>query len=230
MARSARTALPLPRRLLLAAILALAATLAVGASRAWAASSASDALGPSPASTPVAFPAAVEEEWEEEDGEWEVEDDEEEWKVGEEEEVGGESGSGAESGAWREVPESCPLYQANARVVVSEGSDEVNLLVDYELEKPTKVTVEYWLKGSHGALQLKPLQRRMSRHGSLRGVERLSAREMSKVQAARAFVVDLEMAGMPSRCERYCTHHLTSSQQRGDRTVWSEPARRSQGH
>jgi hypothetical protein len=199
------------------AILAPAAMLAVGAAPSRAA-----------ASVPVAFPAAGEEEWEEEAGEWEVEDTEEEWEVGEEVEVEGEGGwevIGEERR--REAPESCTLDQVSARVVASERKDAVRLLVDYRSKKPTKVDVKYWLKGSRGALQLKPLRRRMSQHGSLYGVERLNAHEMSKVRAARAFVVDLDMAATPSSssCERHRTRHLTAKRGRRNRTVWSEPAR-----
>jgi hypothetical protein len=115
----------------------------------------------------------------------------------------------------------------SALVIASERKDAVRLLVDYTLKKATKVDVKYWLKGSRGALQLKPLRRRMSRHGSLYGVEHLNLREMSKVRAARAFVVDLDMATTPSSssCERHRTRHLTARRGRRYRTVWSEPAR-----
>jgi hypothetical protein len=208
------------------AILALAATLTVCASPSRAA-----------ASAPVAFPSAIEEEWEEEPGEWEVEEDEEEWEVEdegewevEEDEEEGERGSGWEvsgEGRHRDAPESCTPYRANASIVALERRDTVRLKVSYTSDKATTVEVEYWLEGSRGALQMKSLQRRMSRQGSLRVVERLSDREMSKVRAARAFVVDLDMAGVPSYRERYCTRHLTTRERRGDRMVWSEPERQT---
>ena len=217
MTPSDRTARLLTRKLLLVAILALAATFAAGA-----------LPGRAVASAPVALPSAAEEEWEEEPGEWEVEEDEEEWEVGEEVEVGGDGGwevVGEERHG--EAPESCALSRVSALVIASERKDAVQLVVDYTLKKATRVDIEYWLKGSRGALQLKPLRRRMSRHGSLHGVERLSPREMSKVRAARAFVVDLDMAAAPSSssCERQRTRHLTARQGRRDRTVWSEPGR-----
>lgn len=200
------------------AILAPAAMLVLGVAPSRAA-----------ASTPVAPPSAVEEEWEEEAGEWEIEEgEEEEWEVGEEVEVGGDGGwevAGEERHG--EAPESCSLSQVSALVIASERKDAVQLLVDYTLKKATKVNIEYWLKGSRGALQLKPLRRRMSRRGSLYGVERLTPREMSKVRAARAFVVDLDMAATPSSssCERHRTRHLTARRELRDRTVWSEPGR-----
>jgi hypothetical protein len=179
---------------------------------------------------PVAFPSAVEEEWEEEAGEWEVEDDEEEWEVGEEVEAEGAGGSGWEvsiEGEHGAGPESCTLSRVSALVVASERRDAVRLLVDYRSKKATKVDVKYWLKGSRGALQLKPLRRRMSRRGSLYGVERLNAHEMSKVRAARAFVVDLDMAATPSSpsCKRHRMRHLTARRGRRGQTVWSEPVR-----
>jgi hypothetical protein len=62
----------------------------------------------------------------------------------------------------------------------------------------------------------------MSRRGSLRVVERLSTREMSKVRAARAFVVGLDTAGTPSYCG-HDTRHLTARERHGARTIWSEP-------
>lgn len=211
--------------------LLVATILAVNTYPSLAPSPASAAASPSVASAPLAL---EEEEWEEEPDEWEVEDEEEEWVV--EEDEGGwvveedEPDSGWEVAGERQggdAPEPCAPYRANARVVAAERQDTVLLKVDYPGRRAKKVRVDYWLKGSRGALQLAPLRQRTSRRGSLRGVERLSARKMSKVRAARAFVVDLEMAGTPSYCDRYSTRHLTARQRRGDRMVWSEPARRA---
>jgi len=181
------------------------------------------------ATAPIA--SVEEEEWEEEPDEWEVEDEEEEWVVEDDEgewvvenegeadwEVSGESRQ-------RESPEACTPYQASARVVAAGRRDTVRLEISYTSEKATGVKVDYRLRGSRGGLRLRSLRRRMARHGSLRGVERLSDREMSKVRAARTFVVDLEMRGVPSGCEDSPVRHLTARQRRGDRTVWSEPVR-----
>jgi len=225
MTRSDRIArLPL-YRLLVAAILIVAMSLAPSLT----APVASAARSPSPASSP--FPS-VEEEWEEEEweeGEWE---EEEEWEEGEEEGAEGESGSGWEGtgeDGHRGAPEACALYSMSARIVSSERRHTVSLRVRYTSDEATGVKVEYWLKGSRGALQMKPLRRRMSRHGSLHGVERLSAREMAKLRAARSFVVDRDMTSTPSSCARYCTRHLTDRQQHGGRTVWNEPTRAARG-
>jgi len=183
------------------------------------------------ASTPAtSLPfASTEEEWEEEPDEWEVEDEEEEWVVEEDEgewvvedeaeagwEVPGESRKGV-------APESCTPYRASARVVAASRGDTVRLEIGYASEKATGVTVDYWLKGSRGALRMRPLRRRIGRHGSLRGVERLSDRGMSKVRAARSFVVDLETRGAHFGCEDSHVRHLTIRQRLGEHTVWTEP-------
>jgi hypothetical protein len=185
------------------------------------------------ADTPI---ASLEEEWEEEPDEWEVEDEEEEWVVEEDEgewvveeegeadwEVSGESRKG-------ETPESCTPYRSSARVVAAPGGGTVRLEISYASKKAAGVRVDYWLKGSRGALQMRSLQRRIRRRGSLREVEHLNDREMSKVRAARSFVVDLEMKGTPSRCEGSQVRHLTAKQRLGDRTVWTEPARPATGY
>jgi len=211
----------------------------VGSGPSFAAPTAGAATSPSQA---VARLSSAEEEWEEEPGEWEVEDEEEEWEVEEDEgewevEEGSEA-AGANDSGWEvsiegergKASKPCTSYRANARVVAAERRDTVLLRVDYPSKKAKRVRVKYWLRGSRGALQLAPLRQRTSRRGSLRGVERLSAKEMSKVRAASAFVVDLELAGMPSYCDRYGTHHLTARQRRGDRMVWSEPARQTWRH
>lgn len=229
MARPDRTACTLLLRLLVATI----PILTVGSGPIFAAPTAGAVTGPSQALAPL---ASAEEEWEEEPWEWEVEDEEEEWEVEDDEgewevEEGaeeGERGSGWEVSGERQPKdalESCAPYRANASIIASERRDTVRLRVSYASEKATAVKVEYWLKGPRGALRLKPLRRRMSRHGSLRGAERLSTRQMSKVRAARAFTVDLDMTGTP--CGRYSTRHLTARQRRGDRMVWSEPARQT---
>ena len=215
---------------LLALLVAAILLLVIGTGPSFAFPAANADAGAPAASAPLPF---AEEEWEEDEGEWEVENGDEEREVEEEREAGGGSDGGWEVSGEdrrRETPESCMLYRASARVVVAGRGNTVRLEVSYTSDKATKVNVEYWLKGARGALQMKSLRRRMSRHGSLRGVEHLNDREMSKVRAARAFVVDLEMKGTPAYCERYCMRHLTARQRRGDRMVWSEPARQTPGY
>lgn len=166
------------------------------------------------------FPATSEEEWE-----WEEEGEEEwEWEQvdEEDEEDGGEWEEDSSGGGSNEAPEACQLYETHARVVASDRGDSVRLVIRYASTEASRVEVEYWLKGSKGALQLKPLRGHMSKHGSLRGVERLGVREMEKVRAARVFVVDIELPGTPTNCERYRTRHLTARLPHGARTTWSE--------
>ncbi len=170
--------------------------------------------GPLPPS--VSEPRAEEEIWEEEG--WEEENSEEgdaeEAEEAEEEEYEEPEPTQAE----------CKLYAATARLVASDRHDSVRLTVRYETSEATTARVEYWLNGARGSFQLKPLKRHMFTRGTIVGSERLSAREMAKVRAARIFVVHLEMPGLAPGCERYCTRHLTARRDSGAQTIWSEPA------
>jgi hypothetical protein len=157
----------------------------------------------------------TEEIWEEEG--WDEGNSEE----GEAEEPEEESEESEESEST--VPAECNLYATTAHLVASDRHDSVRLTLRYETGEATNVKVEYWLKGGHGSLQLSPLRRHMSTRGTIQGSERLSAREMAKVRAARVFVVHLDMPGLPQYCERYCTRRLTVKREAAGQTTWSEP-------
>jgi hypothetical protein len=206
-------------RLLATLALATAVALAIGAGPASAAPVFPQVpFAPISATAPT---AADEGEWEETEEEWEWEESEEEAEG--EEGTWEEEGEGSGEPRPEQPPAACQLYRASARVVASDRNDSVRLVVHYSSSKASPVTVEYWLKGSRGALQMKPLRRHMSKHGSLHGSERVAPGEMDRVRAARVFIVDVEMPGTPSYCERYCTRRLTSREHHGARTIWSEP-------
>jgi hypothetical protein len=156
-------------------------------------------------------PRAEEEIWEEEG--WDERNSEE----GEAEETEEETEESSPP------PEECNLYAMTTRLVASDRNDTVHLTVRYEAGEATDVKVEYWLKGARGSFQLKPLGRQMSTRGTIQGSQRLSAREMAKVSAARVFVVYLEILGLPRYCESYFTRRLTAKHESGSRAVWSEP-------
>lgn len=219
MARSNRRTIAwLCRRLATLALLGLSLVVAMGGSTNVAATAIpgiATLQQPSPT-----FPSASEEE----EAEAEEAEEEWEWEEGEEEPEEGEGeGEGSDGSSPSEPPAACQLYEVSARVVASDRRDVLRLAIHYASSKPAKVKVEYWLKGGKGIQRLKSLRRRISRHGSLHGVERLSTREMEKVRAARTFVVDIEVPGTPSHCERYCIRHLTARHDRGAVVIWSEP-------
>jgi hypothetical protein len=143
-----------------------------------------------------------------EDEEWEEEE--------EEEEESEEEGLSA-------LPSECVLYTATARVTALTRANTVRLSIRYASYEPARSTIDYWLKGGEGSLQLKASKRYLSKKGQLHSVEHLSARAMEKVQAARVFVVHIDTAATPPHCDRYSTLRLTSKHQAGQRTSWSEP-------
>jgi len=138
-------------------------------------------------------------------------------------EEGEAEGSEEESENSTPSPEECNVHATTARLVASERNDTVHLTVQYEAGEATSVKVEYWLKGDRGNFQLKRLRRQMSTRGTIQGSERLSADAMTKVGAARLFVMHLEIPGLPRYCDRYLTRRLTAKRESGHRAIWSEP-------
>jgi hypothetical protein len=78
-------------------------------------------------------------------------------------------------------------------------------------------------EGRPRQLPARALRRHISTQGAIQGIERLSARAMAKVRAARIFVVRLETPGLPQHCKPYSTGRLAAKREAGDRAIWSEP-------
>ncbi len=159
----------------------------------------------------------LEEEGEELDGEAGL--FEEEWEAEEAEE---EDEERLAAGAVL-LPSECLLRSAEARVNASSAHDTVRLAVRYTTSQPTEVSVDYWLKGAKGSLQLEGTKQRFGERGTLRASQRLSDRAMTKARMARVFIVRLEAPGAPSYCDRLATLHLTAKQASGAGTTWSAP-------
>ncbi len=155
------------------------------------------------------FEAEISDEEFEEGDEWE----------GEEEEV-----EELEADDSRGLPPECVLSTATARVVASDKGNTVRLSIHYASSEPVRTTVDYWLKGGQGSLQLKASKRFMARRGHLSSTERLSDRAMEKVRAARVFIVHIDPVATPSYCDRYSTLRLTAKRTAGTQTSWSQPA------
>ncbi len=122
------------------------------------------------------------------------------------------------------LPAECLLRTAEAHVTTAPGHNVVSLAIRYTASTPTKVTVDYWLKGDKGSLQLGETTRHFAQQGVFRVDEHLSDRAMAKVQAARTFIVQIDIAAAPSSCDRYSTQRLTARHVSGGHATWSRPS------
>jgi hypothetical protein len=126
-------------------------------------------------------------------------------------------------------PTECLLRSAAARVVTSTPHDSVSLTVRYTSYAPSEVSVDYWLKGGRGSLQLGKARERFAEKGLLRLSEHLSARAMAKAQAARAFIVSLDVPAAPPLCDRYAIRRLTVRRPTGGQIDWLTPGSSAEG-
>jgi hypothetical protein len=166
--------------------------------------------------TPSPAPVASSVEAEEVEAEEEAEDEEAEEEEEEEDEALGTTGPLL-------LPPECLVHTAEAHVAASAVHGVVQLTIHYTSYTPTEVTVNYWLKGDKGSLQLAETKRHFSRQGVFREDEHVSDRAMSKVLAARAFIIQLGIPAAPSSCNRYSTQRLTAKHLAGGHATWSRP-------
>lgn len=165
--------------------------------------------------TPFQGPAAASDAGEEFE---ELEDEEGEEEEFEDEEEEEELGAGALL-----LPPECLLHTAEAHVDASTAHDVVRLTIRYTSYTPTNVSIDYWLKGGKGSLQLGETKRHFGRQGVFREETRLSERAMEKVLAARAFIVQLSIPAAPSYCQKQATQRLTAKRAAGGHATWSRP-------
>jgi hypothetical protein len=171
---------------------------------------------PEPLQLPTAGFAEAEELEGEED--WEDEEGEEE----EFEEEGEDEGTGTDGPLL--LPPECLLHTAEAQVTASAAHGVVQLTIRYTSYTPISVSVNYWLKGSKGSLQLGETKRHFGRKGVFHEEAHLSEHAMSKVLAARTFVVELGIPAAPSYCAKYSTQRLSAKHVTGSRETWSRPS------
>jgi hypothetical protein len=164
-----------------------------------------------PALAEVSF--LEEEDWDE--AEWELEEETEE---AEEEEL--------EAGKAVQLPEDCLLDSAEPEVLALFAHDRLSLTLLYTSQAPTRVGLDFWLKGGKGTLQVGSAQRHLGEHGVLRMSSHLDEQAMAKVRAARSFIVNLDVPETPSHCKGDLTLHLTAKHLLGDRATWSLPLSR----
>lgn len=157
-----------------------------------------------------------------EDEEVEAEEEAEGEEEGEESE-GEEDDEGLGSTGPLLLPPECLLHSAEAHVAASAAQGAVRLTIHYTSYTPADVTVDYWLKGGKGSLQLGESKRHLNRQGTIREEEHVSERAMAKVLAARVFIVQLDIAAAPSFCDKYSTQRLTAKHAGGGHATWSRP-------
>jgi hypothetical protein len=170
------------------------------------------------ATLPAQAPATLATESEEIEAEEESEDEEE----GEESEAEEDDEDLGSVGPLF-LPPECLLHTAEASVAAAATPGVVRLTIHYTSYAPTNVSVKYWLKGSKGSLQLGETKRHFSRQGVFREDAHVSERAMSKVLAARTFIVQLGIPAAPSSCDKYSTQRLTTKHVAGGHATWSRP-------
>jgi hypothetical protein len=169
------------------------------------------AVAPEAARAEAAFP--FEEGEEETEEEWELEETEE-GEEAEEEEFGARPTA--------PLPPECLLRTIEPSVVAQLPNGSLRLTLRYTARTPTRVEIDYWLKGGKGSLQLDSVKRHFERQGVLHLSHHLDEREVAKVRAARVFIVDLDVPAAPASCKQYLTLHLSAKDLHRSRATWSE--------
>ncbi len=159
-----------------------------------------------------AVAAEEEEEWEEECEEEECE--EEAW-----EEVEGE-----DDGGWgqvfdeEEAPESptapgpsaeCPLDTVKPKAVFERDRGKLRLVLRYTADTPTKVGVDFWLKGGKGATNGHgSAERRLNKTGVLSLGRHIDQKAQGKSGSGNVVIVQLKAPAAPSNCPSKVTKRL----------------------
>lgn len=183
----------------------------------------------------VQLPGIVEIDDEEEDDEGESE--EEEIEAAECEVVEEESREEEEECESAEVdftpPAACFLETADAAVSADLVHDKLRLALRYTAGKPAAVSVDYFLRGSKGALNLEGDQKHFGRDGVFRLTQDLTDVQAKKVAAAKSFTVTVDPVNAPRSCGEFLDQHLTVKRGASGGAMWVDddstfrPARRS---
>lgn len=178
------------------------------------------AIATLPFTAPVAAPESARADAEllaeegEEEGENEEAEEEEFEEEGEEEEF--------EAKTTGPLPPECLLHTAEPNVVAQLGRASLHLTLHYTARAPTRLGIDYWLKGGKGSLQLGSVSRHIGSQGTLHLTRHLDEGEVAKVRAARVFIVDLDVPAAPSSCDKYLTLRLSAKSLHRLRATWSE--------
>lgn len=178
------------------------------------------AIATAPLAAPVVSPEPAQAEVDFIAEETDEEGEEEEWELEEAEEEAEEEEFSAKGAAV--LPTECLLRSAEPSIVAQLNGSTLHLNLQYTARTPTRVNIDYWLKGGKGSLQLGSASRHLGRQGTLHLTSHLDEHEAAKVSAARSFIVDLDLPAAPSSCEKYLTLRLNAKDLNRSRATWSE--------
>ena len=121
--------------------------------------------------------------------------------------------------------EECVLEDATGRVSANPGNDSVALILHYEADAPSAVSIDARLRGGKGSVHLGADRARFRTSGTFRDTFVLGEKRMERVLAAREFEVELQAAGTP----RYCRLELNGALHRAKRSLRAGGRDRSGG-
>lgn len=111
--------------------------------------------------------------------------------------------------------EECVLEDATARVAANPGNDSVALVVRYEADAPSAVSIDARLRGGKGSVHLGADRAHFRSSGTFRDTFVLGEKRMERVLAAREFEVELQAVDTP----RYCRLELNGALHRAKRSL-----------
>jgi hypothetical protein len=121
--------------------------------------------------------------------------------------------------------EECVLEDATARVSVNPGNDSVALVIRYEADAPSAVSLDARLRGGKGSIHLGADRAQFRISGTFRDTFVLGEKRMARVLAAREFEVELQAVNTP----RYCRLELNGALHRAKRSLRAAGRDRSGG-
>ena len=107
------------------------------------------------------------------------------------------------------------LEDATARVAANPGNDSVALVVRYEADAPSAVSIDARLRGGKGSVHLGADRAHFRSSGTFRDTFVLGEKRMERVLAAREFEVELQAVDTP----RYCRLELNGALHRAKRSL-----------
>lgn len=120
-----------------------------------------------------------------------------------------------------DLPRTCVLKWARARVSAFTVQSRVRLIIHYKAYKSARVTVSYALTGGKGDLRLGSASQRFKTAGLYKRNEKLDKVAMAKLRATQSMTVRFAIPRAPSSCTRYYTKRLTIPERKGSGlTVW----------
>jgi DNA-binding beta-propeller fold protein YncE len=120
-----------------------------------------------------------------------------------------------------DIPKSCLLRSARARLFVYERQHRIRLVIHYASWRPnTDVRVSYRMVGRRGGLYLGDFGAPFRKEGVIRERVGKSAEEMAKIRAAKKFLVTFRVSGASAQCIRYYKKELTIRKTVAKQTVW----------